>query len=377
MTSKFNVGDNVYMKVETDAEAEELVAGGGSTTHKVEAKLPDASWVHCTPHENSDFAGIDAEVFPNSWAPGDTRTVKEAISHAGDLGYKGFAYKDGHAFMKWTPGATPIAQKELVPKEKDSGVTFYICDGAYLQTTRITTTSPPTTTTVPQVVVDNVNGRFNTANPDGGVWEAGVLVHQWDNMEGTGHDQMWLPCQADWCKAFQDRFSFSLINKNNPKMKGKIGLFSDTAGGFILSPAKADILCSYPSDGGSMSKMCKDASDCVPGCDKEVCSAEKWWTCSFHPDQLGLMFQMYQKNPARYNEVVVSTANWDPPTSIEAFFYPAGKKGCGDCGEECTKVKDQHNGYLQTYSKTSAQVPLLCIDTSKWDYPFADMSDQV
>lgn len=216
------------------------------------------------------------------------------------------------------------------------------------------------------------------ANPDGGVWEAGVLVHQWDNMEGTGHDQMWWPCQADWCQAFKDRFSFSLLNKNMPQMKGKIGLFSNEAGGFIVSPAKADILCSYPSDGGSMSKECSDGgSDCVPGCDKEQCTRDMWWTCSFPPDQLNVMFEMYQKNPARYNEVVVSTANWDPPTSIEAFFYPAGETGCGDCDKECAKVKEQHGGYLQTFSMTSAQVPLLCIDRSNFEYPFADMSDQV
>lgn len=354
--------------------AEEEAADAGAGEEGNNAK----TWVDCKAYPNFDFKGHDVEGI-------EVKDAEAAIEYAGRYGYKGFAMKEGMAYMKWSQGAMPLKRGDLSPLDDTSDVVFYLCDGKYLETTRITTTTPPTVTTLPTaevppvvaVVVDNVNGRFVNGNADNGVAEAGVILHQWDNMEGSGQDQLWSPCESDWCADYRDRFSTSLINAQSPPQKGKkIGLFSDELGGFVVAPKQAQVLCAYPSDGGTMEKKCgdDDGPDCKPGCDAKMCTADMWWTCAFPPEMLGVMFQKYQDMSPKYNEVVVSTANWDPPTSIEAFFYVAGKKGCQACDTECEKVKKQREGFLSTFALASAQVPLLCLDTSNWSAPFQDVS---
>jgi hypothetical protein len=292
--------------------------------------------------------------------------------HCADNVYKGFAVSEGFAYMKATTGSQPLTKEDLTSLPENSSVIFYTCTGPYLQATR-------TTTTTPSVViggnVDVINSRFMNSNI-GDLTQAGVIIHQWDNMEGTGTEAMWTPCQAEWCVRLSDRFSTSIINFRSPKQGKKIGLFSDTLGGFIVSPTEAQVSCSYPDDGGTMAKTCSEdgspAPGCTPGCSQTQCDATTWWGCSYPPYALGDMFQKYKEMNSKYNEVVIGTANWKP-SSIEAFFYVASPGKCSRelCDKNCIKSRDVYKAFLQT---VHVQVHFLCLDIGDWSSPFKDMS---
>ena len=85
--------------------------------------------------------------------------------------------------------------------------------------------------------VDRINARFRLGQPSDNVEAAGVLLHQFDDMEDT--NAPWMPCpQFKWCGEFGDRFSASMINARLPPggPPGLIGIFSNTVAGFIFAP---------------------------------------------------------------------------------------------------------------------------------------------
>lgn len=82
---------------------------------------------------------------------------------------------------------------------------------------------------------------------------------------------------------------------------------------------------------------------------------------------------------AHYNEVVISTARWDPARWIQAVFYilPQSEDEEAACqgGEQCEKyARRLHSLYRQHFGRCSAQVPLLRLNRSNWDAPFEDVS---
>lgn len=48
-------------------------------------------------------------------------------------------------------------------------------------------------------------------------------------------------------------------------------------------------------------------------------------------------------------------------------------KSCEDI-EGCVKARDMHAAFLQHFSKTADDVPLLCLDDTDWSAPFKDVS---
>ena len=123
-----------------------------------------------------------------------------------------------------------------------------------------------------------LNQQFVEGGPSPSLRGCGVLLHQVDAMDvgrvsvgspAGANPTPWLPCprrEGVWCAKYGDRISASVVNQRVPFS------YSDTAPGFVVSPG-ARVLCSYPNDGGTMSKTCASApsaapwtrTDCVPG----------------------------------------------------------------------------------------------------------------
>ena len=163
-----------------------------------------------------------------------------------------------------------------------------------------------------------------------------MLVHMFDEL-AVSLEQPWRPALGvdDWRYVYSDRMSFSLINKQLPffyNLKYRAG--------FVASPQKADLLCSWFIDYGTMDKQCTPPcvhSDCMPGCwvgKPNWCSGRPGapvWDCSFPRNLTKLMLESdadrlglgRRRLGAAYNELILSWHSLvrDLPTSIEAFVF--------------------------------------------------------
>jgi len=158
-----------------------------------------------------------------------------------------------------------------------------------------------------------INSRFRYGGPSNNKWQMGVMIHQFDDTEDT--KEPWLPCpKLEWCSVYQDRISATIINHRSKKaIDGGLPLFSRERGGFVINPSYAKILCSYPADGGAMSKKCEHGvghGGCVPGCSDTSdsppvwCSVERPYDCAWPPNKVQDMMQENLKaRNANYNEV--------------------------------------------------------------------------
>jgi hypothetical protein len=105
--------------------------------------------------------------------------------------------------------------------------------------------------------------------------DAGVLIHNFDAMESGGGHPDWLPCSIhEWCARFRDRVSVSVVNSELPYV------FDSNAGGFVVSPTVAVVLCAFAGDGGTMQKNCEPVGQplerCTPGCTSNGRGAPRW-----------------------------------------------------------------------------------------------------
>ena len=110
-------------------------------------------------------------------------------------------------------------------------------------------------------LLHRINNRFALGHASSNLSLAGVLMHQFDGTTDPTHP--WLPCPPQqWCNAFSDRISASLINRRIPF------LFKEGGVGIILAPSKTKLRCSYFGDGGTMPRRCgpRPAKGCEPGC---------------------------------------------------------------------------------------------------------------
>jgi chemotaxis protein histidine kinase CheA len=94
---------------------------------------------------------------------------------------------------------------------------------------------------------DELRHLFLHGTPSNDLSEAGLTVHCFDGTED--HAQPWRPCDAGACKQFAKWWSASIISVKQP------ATFSNA--GIILTPSKTKLLCSFPSDFGSMNAGCK------------------------------------------------------------------------------------------------------------------------
>jgi len=200
-----------------------------------------------------------------------------------------------------------------------------------------------------------VNERFNAYSFSSSLTDVGVLVHTFDNTESTssamssvhgngdhkGSGRPWEPCAPHgmWCSSFSDRISASVVNKDVKRMFG-------SNGGLVISPHLVRTHCSYPHDGGTMSKFCAgpinttDEDGCRPGCGSQAGSpnwCRPWvgqmregldvYQCAWRAKHLEYMMRWHVSHNYAYNEVVIDTSNWMEclPDIIEAVFMIAGQ----------------------------------------------------
>jgi hypothetical protein len=237
-----------------------------------------------------------------------------------------------------------------------------------------------------------INERFSSGGAFDDVHSAGVTMHQFDDLEDS--DEVWRPCTSGWCTKYSDRISASLISAHSPPTAdGNIGLFKDSegvfSGGFIAAPSEMKVLCSYPHDGGTMDRLCLNGDGtainpgvpCVPGCGckdsepkpcKNSCIAHPpspasgVHQCAWPPANLSSMLHIQEDiQKDIYNELVLDSKTWvaNLPHSIEAVFYP---KGCSQVTED--RARAAHAALVQHFK---IETPLLILDTSNWETPFA------
>jgi len=163
-------------------------------------------------------------------------------------------------------------------------------------------------------------------------------------------------------------------------------------GGFVLRPEafKGDggLLCAYPYDPHTFNYRCipPGLSDtCVPGCccggsegapawTQGVVGKNAYFQDAYRPNDLGRMLDDYATRAGAgrgYNEVIVSQARWQDrlPWTFEAFFYVASDSCAADVGCE-RKTRNAYAAFQREYPDSG--VPLLTIDPTDWEAPFAE-----
>jgi len=189
-----------------------------------------------------------------------------------------------------------------------------------------------------QPIDKELRDRFVNGHPANRLQDTGVLVHMFDQL-ARSLEQPWLPCEHnpsdDWCYVYSDRLSFSIINEQLPYFFNL-----KYAAGYIATPNKVDLLCSWFIDYGTMDKQCEPPGvhdDCLPGCwvgAPNWCTGEpdSVWDCAWPPDLTKEMLEHHLNRLGRlgrrqlgaaYNEIILSWHSFvrDLPDSLEAFIF--------------------------------------------------------
>ena len=161
------------------------------------------------------------------------------------------------------------------------------------------------------------------------------------------------------------------------------GAVSTPIGGFVLRSsalaATRGILCAYPYDPHTFNTVCEPLGVsgeppylCVPGC------KARWSTVynsdAYDAEHLEGMLQDFVRrgrgNTRGYNEVVLDFDVWRShlPDTILAFFYPA-LAACRHADECEARTRRAHRRFVSEYP--ASNVPLLTLDQSAWQAPFA------
>ena len=238
---------------------------------------------------------------------------------------------------------------------------------------------PPLPPWAPPVdVTAQINARMRRGHLSSDLHEAGVLLHQFDNIDShvaeDFHTLLMRPLPRpqmmeskhpagfrEWNLKFRDRLSATLLHVHMKRdhvgkrygvyrsgATGMLPLFSYTAAGIVLRPSVARVMCSYSYDAGTTHRECTQLEDsnapsprvgCVPGCTPRGSKHAVWCNvrpaelCAWPPHELQGMMREWtlrrdrqQSNwgTGRYwNELVLNTTalGMTLPVAIEAFFF--------------------------------------------------------
>ena len=174
-----------------------------------------------------------------------------------------------------------------------------------------------------------------------------MLIHTFDKTEDSKHPFM--PASSGWAvDKFGSRWAASIINREQGS-----GLYGGgAAGGVIIAPQYAKVLCSYMEDGGSM--------NIDGGCRPTACVPTYPWKCSWHGASglEGMMWaQRKWKKGRGYNEVVLDTRNWTRG-GVEAIFEAYPHAG---------SARSVHADMLTSYGLTREEMPMLLLNWSGWN----------
>ena len=252
------------------------------------------------------------------------------------------------------------------------------------------------------MLVHRINKRFIEGKPSNNVTATGVLLRNIEGMAGR-HTEAWEPCAADeFCSRSSDRLAASIVNSHMPH------LFSYDAGGMVISPERAHVLCSYHGDGNNFGRFCtpptdwlkmaaeveRDGSDCVPGCTSHFgwcddlyhpCPLCEEIHCAWRATGVATMVEAHQqkleiwrkqgtscdkgKHRSRcHNEVVLDAAAWTShmPQTLEAFFYQRRSSTSA-----VAEVRRLHSAFHQRYGLDAQLTPLIVYDPTSATAPFA------
>lgn len=226
------------------------------------------------------------------------------------------------------------------------------------------------------------------------------------NFEGMAgrHSAAWEPCsESEFCARASDRLASSLVNARMPH------LYSSDAGGVVVAPEHAEVLCSYHGDGNDLGRFCKPPSDwlkmpvehepdgsCVPGCtshfgwcDDKVnpCPLCEEVKCAWRSDGLAKMVEAHgakleswrtqgvecvkggKDGRSRcHNELLLGAGAWmsHMPRSIEAVFIQSASSE-----KSIADATGFHRQLLQRYGLDGNALPLLVYDEREREAPFA------
>jgi len=233
---------------------------------------------------------------------------------------------------------------------------------------------------------------------------SGVLVHQFDAMDDTNAaGQPWIPGMGRYDTG--DRISASLVYYGMVEDPGtNIPIYSFDLAGLILSPTTNTMLCAYPHDVGSISRVCDPigvSEECIPGCTPwedhptwcDISEGEDVEDCAFRPsalpdvmaqrDALSRVTATEHKmwdDKKYYAELIFDSSVFlrNLPYSVEAmFFLPTRCNGDIYDGAKCEDyVRTAHRTFLQNFTLTEEQVPLLKLDLWNWEAPFTMMTNK-
>ena len=256
-----------------------------------------------------------------------------------------------------------------------------------------------------------LNARFRSGGPEArsdALHDVGVLISQFDELSRPA--KPWLFVETPSYAQYADRRSATLVYASMPhgtggwSASGQIPLFGtalvgderDDVGGFVLAPeafsGEGGVLCGYPYDPHTFNYRCEPpglSESCVPGCCCGGSSGAPEWVRGFigahayfqdayRPTALRDMLADFGKRPSQggrgYNEIVVGEARWHTrlPHSFEAFFYPL-TSNCRRRPECEAHTRAVHADFLRDYPGSA--VPLLSLDPSNWEAPFAVATD--
>jgi len=254
---------------------------------------------------------------------------------------------------------------------------------------------PPAPPSLPRIdPIKRINERFRNSRYTSTLEEAGVLLHQFDELEVRG--QPWKACVGNcYCQGVSllGRISAMLIYHQMQDRSDRLAIplpFADRAG-YIINPHVVELECLYGVD-GSTAFVRKTGVE--PGCPASFCNANNpalgvgqgrcgfdgWPIGAWRGSDLAQFMPMHQQHGSQYkapgfhsgyNEVVLNSGklNAQLPHTIEAWFVVDEAFAHGD-GVGVNAVR-AHQDFLHAYGLSADEVPLLKLSPGTWDEPFS------
>ena len=214
---------------------------------------------------------------------------------------------------------------------------------------------------------NSLRDLFLHGTPSNDLKEVGLTVHCFDGTED--YTQPWRPCDRGACKQFAHWWSASIISVKQP------ATFSTA--GIILTPSKTKLLCSYPSDFGSMNAGCKWSNRPHVWQPYDANHTKEMLTSSVDMNSTGNLGAK-TLGITMYNEVLVDSKDLmsHMPKSIGAFVFFDDDEY--NHNKPYTPLPDKivatsaYVALLDFYNLTESDIPILQINRT--DGSFMDVS---
>jgi hypothetical protein len=229
-------------------------------------------------------------------------------------------------------------------------------------------------------VVADLNSRFADAGDD---LAHNVVMHQLGSCPAEA--VCWKPCPRETsqqCYKKSDRFSTFLLSADVHDKENEIPVYSKVQGGMIVNLDTSAMLCGWPNDGATESRLCDpigNTSICVPGCYSSGTNGSPIWCeddaqpgyCPWRPSSFATLKDQIKARTSDYSELIFSAQSWvdNLPHTIEAFVIPSM-----DDQDEMYKVTKQWTDFRNEYGLSETQVPLVFLNRSNFVTPFTDIS---